>query len=81
MRQAQGRGYRIDWDWLAIRPPSHTSTGQVVVNTDGAYLELPTDMLVRVSRSDWQGMVAWLRPDGDNRERILALEQADSLLD
>lgn len=80
LQTAQRRGHRVDWDWLAARPPSRASEDQVVVNSDGAYLPLPSDMLTRIPPDDWRKLVAWLQAHASDRRQVLVLRQADSLL-
>ena len=64
LRIARDRGYRIDWEQLVQTPPSQTGAGEVVVNSDGAFVQLSTQMLSRIDGNDWQRLVEWLRlPD------------------
>ena len=64
LRIARDRGYRIDWEQLVQTPPSQTGAGEVVVNSDGAFVQLSTHMLSRIDGNDWQRLVEWLRlPD------------------
>jgi len=81
LQQAQRRGYRIDWDWLMDRPPSRASEGQVAVNSDGAYLPLPSRMLARTHPEDWRELVRWLRSQGTVGRRIVVFRQAQRLLE
>lgn len=80
LQRAQRQGYRIDWDWLSGRPPSSTA-GQLVVNGDGAYLDLPGAMLPRLDPDDWRNLVSWLRGYQSDSRRIAVLRQAGRLLD
>jgi len=81
LQQAQRRGYRIDWEWLMERPPSRAAEGQVAVNSDGAYLPLPSRMLARTHPDDWRELVRWLRSRGDPSRRIVFVRQAQRLLE
>lgn len=79
--RAQRQGYRIDWDWMVHTPSARASAGQVVVNSDGAYLAQPSRMLSRLSAGDWQDLVGWLRQRDPAGRRIVVLGEADRLLD
>lgn len=81
LQRAQRQGYRIDWNWLADRPPSPAAGDQLAVNSDGAYLELPGAMLARLAADDWRNLVSWLRGYQAENRRITVLRQAGRLLD
>ena len=72
LRIARDRGYRIDWEQLVQTPPSQTGAGEVVVNSDGAFVQLSTHMLSRIDRNDWQRLVEWVRlPDVQHKPVLL----------
>ena len=54
LEQAKEQGYRIDWDLLANGSPADLANGRIVVNRDGAYIEMPTGTLWKLVRADWQ---------------------------
>ena len=81
LEQAKQRGYRIDWDLLANSSPADLENGRIVVNRDGAYIEMPTLTLWKLVRADWQRLVAWLPSTTDAQRTALVLRDATRLLD
>lgn len=73
LRIARDRGYRVDWERLAQTPPSRNGAGEVVVNTDGAFVQLSTHMLSRIDRKDWQRLVDWLRLPDTRQKPVLVI--------
>ena len=81
LEQAKQRGYRIDWDLLANSSPADLENGRIVVNRDGAYIEMPTLTLWKLVRADWQRLVAWLPSTTDAQRTALVIRDATRLLD
>ena len=81
LEQAKERGYRIDWDLLANSWPADLANGRIVVNRDGAYIEMPTLTLWKLVRADWQRLVAWLPSTTDAQRTALVIRDATRLLD
>ena len=81
LEQAKERGYRIDWDLLANSWPADLANGRIVVNRDGAYIEMPTPTLWKLVRADWQRLVAWLPSTTDAQRTALVIRDATRLLD
>ncbi|MCB1797924.1 MAG: hypothetical protein KDI67_03495 [Gammaproteobacteria bacterium] len=81
LEQAKQRGYRIDWDLLANSSPADLENGRIVVNRDGAYIEMPTPTLWKLVRADWQRLVAWLPSTTDAQRTALVIRDATRLLD
>ncbi|MCG6967606.1 MAG: hypothetical protein LJE59_13975 [Chromatiaceae bacterium] len=78
--QAQALGHLIDWERLADTPPTRLSSGQIVVSSNGAFVELPTRMLSRLDSADWQRLIGWLqRPE--SRQQAPVVRRADRLLE
>lgn len=73
LRIARDRGYRVDWERLAQTQPSRTGAGEVVVNTDGAFVQLSTHMLSRIDRKDWQRLIEWLRLPDTRQKPVLVI--------
>ncbi|MEZ5589093.1 MAG: hypothetical protein R3E46_18670 [Sedimenticolaceae bacterium] len=81
LEQAKEQGYRIDWDLLANGSPADLANGRIVVNRDGAYIEMPTGTLWKLVRADWQRLVAWLSSTTDTRRTVLVIRDATRLLE
>jgi hypothetical protein len=61
LRMAISQGHTIDWERLAISPPNTAPRSSVIVNEEGAYLQIELQLLSRAERHDWQNMLDWLR--------------------
>ncbi|MCP5438734.1 MAG: hypothetical protein H6960_11315 [Chromatiaceae bacterium] len=81
LEQAKEQGYRIDWDLLANGSPEDLANGRIVVNRDGAYIEMPTGTLWKLVRADWQRLVAWLSSTTDTLRTVLVIRDATRLLE
>jgi hypothetical protein len=80
LRIARDRGYRIEWEQLAQTPPSTTGAGEVVVNSDGAFVQLSMHLLSLLDREDWQRLVEWLRLPGARQRPVLVLRSTRRLV-
>jgi hypothetical protein len=61
LRQAISQGHTIDWERLSILPPNAGARSSVVVNEEGAYLQIELQLLSRAEKHEWQNMLDWLR--------------------
>jgi len=74
LRRAISQGHEIDWERLAISPPNTGSGSSVIVNEEGAYLQIELQLLSRAERHDWQNMLDWLkqRLDGNVVQLVIS---------
>ena len=66
LRQAISQGLTIEWERLLHSPPG-TTQPYILLNADGAYLELELDLLSKADGDNWGDMLEWLRDEAENR--------------
>jgi hypothetical protein len=66
LRQAASQNRAIDWRRLLNSPPG-TTPPYIVLNADGAYLEIELDLLRKAEKDAWQDMLSWLRDEIEGR--------------
>lgn len=80
LRQATSQGHALDWERLAILPPNAGTRSSVIVNEEGAYLQIELQLLSRAERHDWQNMLDWLRQKLDGYVGQLVISQTGRYL-
>ncbi|HOP16957.1 MAG TPA: hypothetical protein PLX99_10110 [Gammaproteobacteria bacterium] len=78
--QVREKGYRIDRALLSDITPTHLANGQIVVNRDGAFIDVPTRMLSRLDRADLQRLIEWLPLTATPNKQPLVIQRANRLL-
>lgn len=66
LQQVASQGQAIDWEWLLNSPPG-TTKPYIVLNSDGAYLELELDLLSKADKDGWRDVLEWLRSETEGR--------------
>lgn len=79
--QVREQGYRVDREILSDFTPTHLANGRIIVNRDGAYIDVPTRMLSRLDRAELQRLIEWLPSTATPHESPLVIQRANRLLD
>jgi hypothetical protein len=61
LRLATSQGHAIQWERLVIAPPRGGAWASVIVNEEGAYLQIELQLLSKAERHDWENTLDWLR--------------------